>query len=81
MDRPARVEVVVSDLSQPRLGVSDSDWSRLVTSVDVVIHTGALVSCLELSSFVCAHLSDTGSLGIPVLTFARSECALNAGDR
>ena len=38
-----RVEAVVGDLARPRLGLSDSDWHRMATSVDIIVHNGAMV--------------------------------------
>ena len=38
-----RVEAVVGDLARPRLGLSESDWHHMVTSVDIIVHNGAMV--------------------------------------
>ncbi|KAM0347177.1 hypothetical protein ACHAPU_005118 [Fusarium lateritium] len=39
----SRLDAVIGDLSQPRLGLDDETWGTLCNSVDVVIHNGALV--------------------------------------
>lgn len=39
---PGTSEVLRSDLSAPKLGLSDADWERLAAEVDVVIHSAAL---------------------------------------
>ncbi|KAJ3207228.1 large subunit of alpha-aminoadipate reductase [Entophlyctis luteolus] len=38
-----RVEVVVGDLGSERLGISTTEWDKLCSNVDVVVHNGALV--------------------------------------
>ncbi|KAI3319047.1 putative aminoadipate protein [Xylariaceae sp. AK1471] len=38
-----RLSCVIGDLSKPKLGMSQSDWQRLASEVDVVIHNGAAV--------------------------------------
>jgi thioester reductase-like protein len=43
-----RIEVVVGDLAAPRLGLDNDLWHRLDAEVDVIFHTGALVSWLAL---------------------------------
>lgn len=40
------VEVVLGDLTKPKLGMSDSDYSRIAQSAEVVIHNGARVHWL-----------------------------------
>lgn len=41
---PGRLEVVASDLIEPRLGLSHERWDRLAAEVSVVVHAGALVN-------------------------------------
>lgn len=41
-DVPEVAEVVQSDLSQPRLGLTEERWRELAREVDVIIHSGAL---------------------------------------
>ena len=41
-DLPAADRVVKSDLSQPRLGLSEQDWQALADETDVIVHSGAL---------------------------------------
>lgn len=38
-----RVEAVLGDLAEPRLGFSEADWQRMASEVDVIVHNGALV--------------------------------------
>ncbi|KAJ2602780.1 large subunit of alpha-aminoadipate reductase [Coemansia sp. RSA 1722] len=38
-----RVQAVVGDLGQPRLGMSDSDWTMCAEQADAIVHNGALV--------------------------------------
>jgi len=42
----ARVEVVCGDLSQPDLGMHESEWRRLESAVDAIYHAGASVNVL-----------------------------------
>ncbi|MCX5387479.1 thioester reductase domain-containing protein [Streptomyces sp. NBC_00083] len=44
---PDRLSVVVGDLAQPRLGLSEQDFDRLAETVDVVYHNGAQVHWLH----------------------------------
>ncbi len=37
-----RLEIVVGDIAERRLGLSDSDWERLTGSVDTVFHLAAI---------------------------------------
>lgn len=39
----SRIEVVLGDLAQPKLGRQDAAWTSLADTVDVIIHNGALV--------------------------------------
>ncbi|KAI8321745.1 L-aminoadipate-semialdehyde dehydrogenase [Martensiomyces pterosporus] len=39
----SRVRAVVGDLAQPRLGLSDEDWTLCAEKVDAIVHNGALV--------------------------------------
>ena len=43
-----RLEVVIGDLGQDRLGMNESTWARIAAEADVVLHNGALVcpSCV-----------------------------------
>ncbi|MHB2017841.1 MAG: amino acid adenylation domain-containing protein, partial [Candidatus Xenobia bacterium] len=43
----SRIEIVQGDLSAPRLGLSEAEWSRLAQTVDVVVHCGAFVHHLH----------------------------------
>lgn len=38
------LEVVVGDIGEPNLGLDASTWSRLTRSVDLIVHTAALVN-------------------------------------
>ncbi|MEZ4381263.1 MAG: amino acid adenylation domain-containing protein [Nannocystaceae bacterium] len=40
----APVEVIVGDLTAPRLGVEARAWSRLAAEVDAIVHSGAVVN-------------------------------------
>jgi nonribosomal peptide synthetase DhbF len=40
----SRVDVLLGDLSKPRLGLQDSHYAELQQSVDLIIHSGADVS-------------------------------------
>ncbi|MBB5125815.1 thioester reductase-like protein [Streptomyces albaduncus] len=44
---PDRLAVVVGDLAQPRLGLSEDDYDTLAATVDVVYHNGAQVHWLH----------------------------------
>ncbi|MER7910502.1 thioester reductase domain-containing protein [Streptomyces sp. NPDC096068] len=44
---PERLSVVVGDLAEPRLGLSEADFDRLAETVDVVYHNGAQVHWLH----------------------------------
>jgi thioester reductase-like protein len=37
----------IADLTQPRLGLSSSDWEQLTKSVDIIVHAAALVDCIR----------------------------------
>ena len=39
----SRLSCVTGNLSQPRLGIDDSTWTRLADVIDIVIHNGAQV--------------------------------------
>lgn len=39
---PEAAEVLVGDLSAPRLGLSQVDWRRLASTVTAIVHSGAL---------------------------------------
>ncbi|MDT3444891.1 carboxylic acid reductase [Pseudofrankia sp. BMG5.37] len=40
----ARLEVVVGDVAEPKLGLDDADYDRLARTVDRIVHPGALVN-------------------------------------
>ncbi|KOX51448.1 thioester reductase domain-containing protein, partial [Streptomyces sp. NRRL F-6492] len=44
---PDRLSVVVGDLAEPRLGLTEAEFDRLAESVDVVYHNGAQVHWLH----------------------------------
>ncbi|WP_432122223.1 thioester reductase domain-containing protein, partial [Streptomyces sp. S1] len=44
---PERLSVVVGDLAEPRLGLTEADFDRLAETVDVVYHNGARVHWLH----------------------------------
>lgn len=39
-----RLEVLAGDISQPHLGLSEADWTRLAADVTAIFHPGALVN-------------------------------------
>jgi fatty acid CoA ligase FadD9 len=39
-----RLEVVVGDIDQPDMGLDPDTWTRLATSVDLIVHSAALVN-------------------------------------
>lgn len=39
-----RLEVLAGDLTKPRLGLSEDNWSRLASEVDLIVHPAALVN-------------------------------------
>lgn len=65
-----RVEVVVGDISEPDLGLPQSEWARISDEVDVVIHNGAQVNWMlpystlraanVLSTIACIRLCTSG---------------------
>ncbi|EDO15610.1 hypothetical protein Kpol_1006p6 [Vanderwaltozyma polyspora DSM 70294] len=38
-----KLQIVIGDLSETQFGLPDSEWSKLTTTIDVIIHNGALV--------------------------------------
>lgn len=38
------LEVLAGDISEPQLGLADTDWHRLAASVDFIVHPAALVN-------------------------------------
>ncbi|KAI8081813.1 L-aminoadipate-semialdehyde dehydrogenase [Gilbertella persicaria] len=42
-DWESRIDAVCGDLASDRLGLSDEDWNRCISSADAVVHNGALV--------------------------------------
>ncbi|KAM6521077.1 large subunit of alpha-aminoadipate reductase, variant 2 [Fusarium solani] len=65
-----RLEVVVGDISKPRLGLLEETWDHLSNTVDLVIHNGAQVNWMlpyssmraanVLSTLDCIRLCSTG---------------------
>ncbi len=56
----SKLDVVVGDISKPKLGLTQSTWERLVDDVDVVIHNGAQVNwMLPYSSLRAANVLST----------------------
>ncbi|WP_067814847.1 carboxylic acid reductase [Nocardia inohanensis] len=39
-----RLEVLAGDIGEPNLGLSQDDWRRLATTVDLIVHPAALVN-------------------------------------
>lgn len=64
-----RVKVVLGDLSKEQFGLSDSVWGELTSTIDVIIHNGALVHWV----YPYAKLRDANVIGtINVLNLAAS---------
>lgn len=42
----ARIVPVLGDLGQPRLGLSEANWTALSTQIDAIVHNGAYVHWL-----------------------------------
>ncbi|MGV3768615.1 MAG: carboxylic acid reductase [Sphingobium phenoxybenzoativorans] len=58
-----RLEVIAGDLAEPRLGLSDPDWSRLADTVDLIVHPGALVNhVLPYAQMFAANVAGTAEL-------------------
>ena len=58
-----RLQVIVGDLSLPRLGLSQSGWDSLTAEVDVIIHNGARVHwVLDYSSLRASNVLSTVEL-------------------
>jgi thioester reductase-like protein len=58
-----RLEIVVGDIAEQRLGLSDADWDRLTGSVDTVFHLAAIYNLavpLELAQKV--NVDGTGNV-------------------
>jgi len=58
-----RLEIVVGDIGEPRLGLSDTEWTRLTDSVDTVFHLAAIYDLavpLELAERV--NVGGTGNV-------------------
>ncbi|KAK0558441.1 large subunit of alpha-aminoadipate reductase [Tilletia horrida] len=81
-----KVEVVIGDLAaKERLGVSETEWSRLAKEVDVIIHNGALVHWVyPYSKLRAANVESTlaciqlATIGKPkAFTFVSSTSALD----
>jgi fatty acid CoA ligase FadD9 len=70
-DDPAgRVEPVLGDLSEPRLGFGNEKWPALVGGIDVVLHCGATVNWLDsYSKLRAANFSGT----LEVLRFCTTQ--------
>lgn len=45
-DFDARVQAIRGDLERPRLGLSDTDYERITSTVDAIYHNGAVVNYL-----------------------------------
>ncbi|WP_405591118.1 thioester reductase domain-containing protein [Streptomyces sp. NBC_01092] len=57
---PARLEIVVGDLAEPRFGLSEEEFDDLARRVDVVYHGGAKVHWLHpFSSLKAANVGGT----------------------
>jgi L-aminoadipate-semialdehyde dehydrogenase len=58
-----RVECVVGDLAQPRLGIKKTEWANLTGEVDVIIHNGARVHwVLDYSTLRASNVVSTVEL-------------------
>ncbi|CAM2064435.1 Thioester reductase domain-containing protein [Sulfidibacter corallicola] len=58
--RRARVHVVVGDLEQPRLGLSEAAWTELAENLDAIYHNGARVNfVLPYSALRAANVTGT----------------------
>lgn len=65
-----KLDVVLGDLAQPRLGMTEADWTQVADAADAVLHNGAIVhwvypySKLRAanveSTIDCLHLCATG---------------------
>lgn len=58
-----RLEIVVGDIGEPRLGLPDAEWTRLTESVDTVFHLAAIYDLavpLELAERV--NVGGTGNV-------------------
>lgn len=63
----SKVEVVLGDLSQAKFGVGDAKWAELTSTIDVIIHNGALVHWV----YPYSQLRDANVIGtINVLNLA-----------
>jgi thioester reductase-like protein len=63
-----RIVVVIGDLSQPKLGVSESEWKSLGARVSCVVHNGATVNhALPYTTLKATNVNST----IEVIRFAR----------
>lgn len=59
-DWAGRIEAVVGDFSQPKLGLDAADWSRVASTARMVVHNGALVNwMLPYSSMRAANVDST----------------------
>lgn len=68
--KEGRLEVIVGDLAEERLGLKEREWVRLAQGVDVIVHNGALVHWVYpysklrapnvLSTVACINLCATG---------------------
>jgi L-2-aminoadipate reductase len=50
----SQLEVVTGDLAKPKLGLSQQDWDKVASEVDVIIHNGALVNWMQPYSILRA---------------------------
>jgi L-aminoadipate-semialdehyde dehydrogenase len=46
-DWDERIKALAGDLEQPNLGLSTSMWTKMLTSVDAIVHNGALVHWIK----------------------------------
>lgn len=68
--KDGRLDVIVGDLAEERLGLKEREWVRLAQEVDVILHNGALVHWVYpysklrapnvLSTAACINLCATG---------------------
>ena len=70
-----RVDIYLGDITQPRLGLGDGDYQRLVRSTDSVIHVAAALN--RRSAKLCLNVNQRGTLEVIQLARAAQElCGL-----
>lgn len=47
-ERASRIRAVPGDLAEPSLGLPADDWAELASTIDVIVHAGAVVNWLML---------------------------------